>query len=270
MKKMVIILLAHQIYLALSVPFWQNAVDETLTLWQYPATIKKNHGESATINCRLSEGNITEDMRLVWYKDQKKVGEIHLMTRNASAIDQIHLLWDLDKHIATMSIEQLKKNDSGTYGCELLSVAETFKMKKANVTNITVTFTEGSPTTPEQKYTSFNVTNFRKKGPRIDIILAVVITAFAIISLLIYILIRYQPKKKDPDTNPPTLESNAQNPNDPISTIFSIDYAVLQVPGKNIRQNLTTSIPSDDSYYATIIFAPQEQTEGGQKITIDS
>ncbi|XP_032887961.1 programmed cell death protein 1 isoform X1 [Amblyraja radiata] len=206
MKEMATILFTHQIFLVLSLSLWQNAQGESLTLLQYPSTIMKNYGESATIYCVLSKVNFTDHMCLVWYKytsgNKIKVGEIRLKTSNISANDQIQLLWNLDTNTAIMSIQQLKKNDSGTYGCELLSVADFVNIEKANTTKITVNFT-------------------------------------------------------DPNPSPPTADAECQKPNDRISTVFSIDYAVLQVPGKNIRQNLTTSVASDDSYYATIIFAPE-------------
>ncbi|XP_051874454.1 uncharacterized protein LOC127571789 [Pristis pectinata] len=264
MKEMAIIPFAQQIFLAFSVFLWQNALGESPILWQYPATIEKNHGESATIFCNLSKERINENMNLVWYKytwkDKNKLGEINLNTRNFTAIDQICLSWDDGNYTAKMSIQQLKANDSGMYGCELLSVAEGVEISKANATNITVTFTEGRLTVPEQRNSTNstnNVTDFLQKGANIQIILATVIATFVIICLLIFILIRYRPKKQDPDASPPTANTNCQKQSDPISTVYSIDYAVLQVPEENIRQNLTTSVASDDSYYATIIFAPQ-------------
>ncbi|XP_032887962.1 programmed cell death protein 1 isoform X2 [Amblyraja radiata] len=260
MKEMATILFTHQIFLVLSLSLWQNAQGESLTLLQYPSTIMKNYGESATIYCVLSKVNFTDHMCLVWYKytsgNKIKVGEIRLKTSNISANDQIQLLWNLDTNTAIMSIQQLKKNDSGTYGCELLSVADFVNIEKANTTKITVNFTEGQQTASEQINSTKNVTELSKKG-KIEIIVAAVIAAFVIICILIFILIRYRPKKQDPNPSPPTADAECQKPNDRISTVFSIDYAVLQVPGKNIRQNLTTSVASDDSYYATIIFAPE-------------
>lgn len=110
----------------------------------------KSYGESATIYCALSKVNFTDAMCLVWYKytsgNPIKVGEIRLKTSNISANDQIQLLWNLETNIAQMSIQQLKKNDSGTYGCELLSFADIVNIKKANKTNITVIFTGMSAT----------------------------------------------------------------------------------------------------------------------------
>ncbi|XP_078265985.1 uncharacterized protein LOC144599130 [Rhinoraja longicauda] len=260
MKEMATIRFAHQIFLVLSVSLWQNARGESLTLSQSPSTIMKNYGETATILCKLSRGNFTDAMCLVWYKytlgNQIKVGEIRLKTSNIAVNDQIQLLWDLGTNTATMLIQQLKKNDSGTYGCELLSVAEFVFIKKANTTNITVIFAEGQQATSEQKNSTTIATEL-SKNRKVEIIVAAVIAAFVIICTLIFIFIRYRPKKQDPDPSPPTADAECQKPNDRISTVYSIDYAVLQVPGKNIRRNLTTSVASDDSNYATITFAPE-------------
>ncbi|XP_072110635.1 uncharacterized protein [Mobula birostris] len=260
---MAILLFAQQIFLALFVTLRQNVLGKPYILSQYPKNIEKNPGESATIFCQLSNETITEDTSLVWYKytckDKCKLGEINLKTKNITAIDQLQLMWDRDNYTAIMSVRHLKVNDSGTYGCELFNVADNVEIRKAGATNITVVFT-GQTISPEPRNNTNStsiVTDSTSVETNIHIILAAVIATFVIICLLIFILIRYRPKKQDPDTSPPTVEANCQKPNDQISTVFSVDYAVLQVPEKNIRQNLTTSVASDDSYYATIIFAPQ-------------
>ncbi|XP_072894926.1 uncharacterized protein [Hemitrygon akajei] len=264
MKVMAIRLFAQQIFLVLFVTLRQNVLGKPFILSQYPKTIEKNTGESATIFCKLSNETITENMILVWYKytckDKCKLGEINLKTKNFTAIDHIQLIWDHGNHTAKMSVQQLKVNDSGIYGCELIAFGNDVDIKKANATNITVAFAEGQTTTPEPRNNTNStsiVTDSTSMETSINIILAAVVATFVIICLLIFIFIRYRPKKQDPDTSPPTVDANCQKPNDQISTVFSVDYAVLQVPEKNIRQNLTTSVASDDSYYATIIFAPQ-------------
>ncbi|XP_067851242.1 uncharacterized protein [Heptranchias perlo] len=270
---MTMILFVQQIFLVFSVSLWQNTLGESLTLSQYPLTIEKKYGESATIHCKLSNGNVTEDLRLVWYRyiysGAIKIGEINLKTSNTTAAHHVHLQWDFGNHAASMSIMHLVKNNSGAYGCELLSVSDTFKISKANATNVTVI--EEQLTAPEKRNCTYNVTEeFQDKGARIEIIIAAVIASFIIICLLIYILFRCRPKKQDPDARPSAADASCQKADDPISTVFSIDYAVLKVPGQNNRQNLASSIASDDSYYATIVFAPQPQATGVQKITIDN
>ncbi|XP_059844799.1 uncharacterized protein LOC132404574 [Hypanus sabinus] len=263
MKVMAIRLFAQQTFLVLFVTLRQNVLGKPFILSQYPKTIEKNTGESATIFCKLSNETITEDMSLVWYKhmrkDKSKLGEINLKTKNFTAIDHIQLIWDHGNHTAKMSVQQLKVNDSGIYGCELFAIGHNVVIEKASATNITVAFA-GQTTTPEPRNNTNStsiVADSTSMETNINIILAAVVATFVIICLLIFIFIRYRPKKQDPETSPPTVDANCQKPNDQISTVFSVDYAVLQVPEKNIRQNLTTSVASDDSYYATIIFAPQ-------------
>ncbi|XP_067898523.1 uncharacterized protein [Heterodontus francisci] len=268
---MTMILFAQQIFLVFCVTLWQNNMGESLTLSQFPLTIEKKSGESARIYCKLTNAIATEDMRLVWYKypgqGQLKIGEINLKTSNTTAVDHIVLLWDLDNHTASMSIMHLMKNDSGAYGCQLVSLFGTGSIKKAIATNITVT--EEWHSGPENKNDTGNVTEkIQNNGARIEIIIAAVIAAFIIICLLIYILFRYRPKKQGPDASPPAADVSCQKADDRISTVFSIDYAVLKIPGQNDRQNLTTSVASDDSYYATIVFAPEQQATGVQRINI--
>ncbi|XP_041065807.1 uncharacterized protein LOC121289904 [Carcharodon carcharias] len=274
---MAMILFVQQIFLVFSVTLWQYTLVESLTLSQYPTTIEKKTGESAEIHCKLSNGNATEDLRLVWYRyiDQNrlKIGEINLKTNNTTAVDHVVLQWSLGNHTASMSIKHLMKNNSGTYGCELFRLSGNLLgidiINKANATNITVT--EQQIPTPGSRNNTDNMTEeFQDNGARIQIIVAAVIAAFVIICLLIYILFRYRPKKQGTDASPPAADVSCQKAEDPISTVFSMDYAVLKIPGKIDRQNLASSISSDDSYYATIVFAHQEQATSVQKTTINN
>ncbi|XP_078420193.1 uncharacterized protein LOC144693892 [Cetorhinus maximus] len=270
---MAMILFVQQTFLVFSVTLWQNTLGESLTLSQYPMTIKKKTGESAEIHCKLSSGNATEDLRLVWYRytdqSRSKIGEINLKTSNTTAVDHVVLQWSLDNHIASMSIKHLMKNNSGAYGCELFTLSGNVIIKKANATNITVT--EQQIPTPGSRNNTDNMTEeFQNNGARIQIIVAAVIAAFVIICLLIYILFRYRPKKQGTDASPPAADVSCQKAEDPISTVFSMDYAVLKIPGKIDRQNLASSIASDDSCYATIVFAHQVQATSVQKTTINN
>ncbi|GCC32431.1 hypothetical protein chiPu_0010892 [Chiloscyllium punctatum] len=253
-------------------PSWKrklNDVSESLILKQYPMSIEKKSGQSAQIYCELHNGNATEDMRLVWYRytSKSKIGEINLRTRNFTAINRVLFKWDLSTYKASMSITQLVKNDSGEYGCELVSFSSPEIITKANATNLTVT--EEQWIGPQNRNNTDNnkAEEFQNKEARIQIIVAAVLAAFVIICLLIYLLFRYRPKKQGPNSNPPPADVSCQKAEDPISTVFCPDYAALTVPGQNIRQTLASSIASDDSYYATIVFAPQQQAIGVQKTT---
>ncbi|XP_078058111.1 uncharacterized protein LOC144483210 [Mustelus asterias] len=263
-------LFAQQVILVLSVTLWQNTLGDSLTLLQNPMTIKQRSGDRAIISCKLSNGNATEDMRLVWYRyinqSQSKVGEINLKTCNATAIDHVVLKWDLHNQTATMEIIHLTKNDSGAYGCQLVALSSTVIIKKANATNIIVNDLEVP--IPENRNNTDNRTEVPNNEAKIQIIVAAVIAAFITICLLIYILFRYRPKKQGIDASPPAADVSFQKAEDPISTVCSMDYAVLKVPGKIDRQHLASSIASDDSYYATIVFAPQQQATGVLKTTI--
>ncbi|XP_048398603.1 uncharacterized protein LOC125457899 [Stegostoma tigrinum] len=257
---------AQQIFLVFSV-----TLGESLILTQYPMTVEKKCNQSAQIYCELRNGNLTDDMRLVWYKYtyyRSKIGEINLRTSISTAIDHIHLQWDLGTYRASMLIRHLVKNDSGEYGCELVSFSGPKIITKANATHLIVTDKQWIGP-PNRNITDRNeAEKFQNKEASIQIIASAVIAAFVIICLLIYILFRYRPKKQGPNANPPPADVSCQKAEDPISTVFCPDYAALKVPGQNTRQTLASSIASDDSYYATIVFAPQQQATGVQKTNV--
>ncbi|XP_038672536.1 uncharacterized protein LOC119976250 [Scyliorhinus canicula] len=262
---MTMILFAQQIILVFSVTLWQNAVGDSSTLLQDPMTIKKRSGETAVISCKLSRGHFTEDMTLIWYnyinQSQSKIGEIDFKKNSSRCVEQVILTWDLDR--ATMEMAHLMKNNSGAYGCQLLALYGSV-IKKANATNIIVSDSEIP--IPENRNNTDNVTEKSQNNEaKIQIIVAAVIAAFIIICLLIYILFRFRPKKQGTDASPHAADASCQKSEDPISTVCSMDYAVLKIPGKNHQHNLASSVASDDSCYATIVFAPQQQATGVQK-----
>ncbi|XP_060690415.1 uncharacterized protein LOC132821724 [Hemiscyllium ocellatum] len=195
-----------------SLPWFVVGLGESLILKQYPMNIEKKSGQSAQIYCELHNGNATEDMRLVWYRytSKSKVGEINLRTRNFTAINRVLFKWDLSTYKASMSITQLVKNDSGEYGCELVSFSSPEIIKKANATNLTVT--EEQWIGPQNRNNTDNnkAEEFQNKEARIQIIVAAVLAAFVIICLLIYLLFRYRPKKQGPNANPPPADVSCQ------------------------------------------------------------